>query len=218
VPTDGLSMAVMLTGAVVALAGFGFLIGRVAEEIAAIAAVAGGVVLAAIPWLPAGPPPAQPVVVAEAPLVLSTSGSQTGKGQHQPGPPPPLPGREAARITVEASEAEPNDTLAGANVAAIGVSIDGTLTAGDRDWFAIDVPPRPRGVLVANLVTEDASVILTLLDDAGQTLGIAATLDEIRVRTATLERKLDSPRFYVLVTPSSDAAARYQLTVAARRR
>ena len=37
------------------------------------------------------------------------------------------------------------------------------------------------------------------------------------MRTATLERSLDRPRYYVLVMPASDVPARYQLTLAARR-
>jgi len=215
VPSDGLSIVMMLTGAVVALAGVGYLIGRVAEEVAAVAAVAGGLALAAAPWLPAAPPPAEPVVaVSEAPLVLSPEGARTVAAA---GPPPRLPGRQATRIEVEASEAEPNDTLAGANRAAMGISVDGILDPGDRDWFAVDIPEGTRGRLVANLVTEAASVTMTLFDDAGQTLGIARTIDEVRVRTATLERDLDRPRYHVLLLPESAAPARYQLTLAARR-
>ena len=118
---------------------------------------------------------------------------------------------------MEASEAEPNDTLAGANRAAMGISVDGILDPGDRDWFAVDIPEGTRGRLVANLVTEAASVTMTLFDDAGQTLGIARTIDEVRVRTATLERDLDRPRYHVLLLPESAAPARYQLTLAARR-
>ena len=82
-----------------------------------------------------------------------------------------------------------------------GVAVDGTLAPGDRDWFAVEVPEGTRGKLVANLVTEEASVTMTLFDDAGQTLGLAATIDEVRVRTATLERGLDRPRFHVLLMP-----------------
>lgn len=213
-PSDGLTIAMMLTGVVVALAGLGCLAGRVAEEVAGAAALAGGLALAVAPWLPAARPPAEPAAaVSEAPLVLAPEGAPAVVT----GPPPRLPGREATRIEVEASEAEPNDTLAGANVAAIGVSVDGTLEAGDRDWFAVDVPEGTRGRLVANLVTESASVTMTLFDDSGQTLGIARTIDELRVRTATLERDLDRPRYHVLLLPDSAEPARYQLTLAARR-
>ena len=58
---------------------------------------------------------------------------------------------------------------------------------------------------------------MTLVDDAGQVLGIARTIDEVRVRAATLERDLDRPRYHVLLMPGSDVPARYQLTLAARR-
>jgi hypothetical protein len=218
---DGGVLAVGLTvaGAAVALLGIGFFAGRVTEEVAAAAAVAAGLALAGIAWLPRPEPrPAEAPVVASEPLVISDDRQRTERAVPAPaGPPPPLPGREAARISVEASEAEPNDTLPGANVAALGVSVDGTLAPGDRDWFAVDVPEGARGKLVANLVTEEASVTMTLFDDAGQTLGIARTIDEVRVRTAALERGLDRPRYHVLLMPASAVPARYQLTLAARR-
>jgi hypothetical protein len=225
VPFDGaLSIVLMLTGAVVALAGIGVLTGWVAEEVAAVAALVAGLAIFALPWLATWSPPArepvsEPVAAGPGVVVVSPDGLRTVAATPPPQtPPPPLPGREAARIAVEGREAEPNDTLAAANVAALGTAIDGEAAPGDRDWFAVDVPPGTRGALVANLVTEDASVTLALFDDAGQTLGLAATIDQIRVRSASLERRLDRPRFYVRVTPTTDVAARYQLTVAARRR
>jgi hypothetical protein len=158
------------------------------------------------------------VALSEAPLVLSPDRRRTEAAPAPPpGPPPPVPGREAVSIRIEASEAEPNDTLAGANRVAPGIAIDGALSPDDRDWFAIDVTEATRGRLVANLVTEDASVTMTLFDDAGRRLGIAQTIDEVRVRAATLERNLDGPRFYLLLSPGSEVPARYQLTLAARR-
>ena len=211
------SIGLTLTGLVVALAGVGYFAGRVADEVAAAAAIVAGLALAGLAWLPRPPPPAEtPAAGAPEPLVIAID-RQSPQAEAPTGPPPPLPGREAARITVEASEAEPNDTLPGANLAALGVSVDGTLAPGDRDWFAVEVPEGTRGKLVANLVTEEASVTMTLFDDAGQTLGLAATIDEVRVRTATLERGLDRPRFHVLLMPASEVPARYQLTLAARR-
>jgi len=211
---DLLSIGLTLSGAVVSLAGIGYFAGRVAEEVAAAAAIAAGLALAGLAWLPHPEPSTPATPAALDPLPLPSEGKDAAPAAT---PPPPLPGREATRITVEASEAEPNDTMAGANVAALGVSVDGALAPGDRDWFAVDVPPGTRGRLVANLVTEEASVTMTLFDDAGQTLGLAATLDEVRVRTATLERSLDRPRYYLLLMPAGDVPARYQLTLAARR-
>ena len=214
---DVLAIGLMLTGALIALAGVGYFAGRVAEEVAAAAAIAAGLGLAAVAWLPRAPPPPVEAPAPLEPLVLSPEAQRAEAAAPRPGPPPPLPGREAARISVEAAEAEPNDTLPSANLAGLGVSVDGALAPGDRDWFAVDVAEGTRGKLVANLVTEEASVTMTLFDDAGQTLGLAATLDEVRVRTATLERNLDRPRFYVLLMPAGDLPARYQLTLAARR-
>jgi hypothetical protein len=214
-----LSIVLTMTAAVVLLAGLGALLGRVADEIAAVAAIAAALVLAVAAWLPRPlPAPATPRIAASMPpIVLSPDGRRTEVAPTPPGPPPPLPGRAAVSLQIEASEAEPNDTLPSANRAAPGVAIDGSLQPGDRDWFAIDVPRSSRGRLVANLVTEEASVFMTLFDEAGQTLGIAQTLDQVRVRTAALERNLDGPRYYVLLTPASEVPARYQLTLAARR-
>jgi hypothetical protein len=204
-----LSIGLMLTGAAVALVAIGWFAGRVADEAVAVAAIVAGVALVGLAWLPR---PAASPEAPEVPLVLSPA-----PGNPPAGPPPPLPGREAVRIEIEATEAEPNDTLPGANLARLGVSVDGALGTGDRDWFAIDVAPGTRGRLVASLVTEEASVTMTLVDDAGQVLGIARTIDEVRVRAATLERDLDRPRYHVLLMPGSDVPARYQLTLAARR-
>jgi hypothetical protein len=206
-----LEIGLTTAGVVLALAGLGYFVGRVSEELAAVAAVLAGLGLAVAAWLP-GHAPEVPSATAEAPLVLAP---EPRRGV--PGPPPPLPGRAAVRIAIEASEAEPNDTLPSANLAGLGVAVDGTLARGDRDWFAVDVPEGTRGKLVATLVTEEASVTMTLFDDAGQTLGIARTIDEVRVRTATLERGLDPPRFHLLLMPASEVPARYQLTLAARR-
>ncbi len=120
-------------------------------------------------------------------------------------------------MAIEAAEAEPNDTLPGANRARMGVAIDGTLGVGDRDWFSVDIPAERRGQLVATLVTTDASVTMTLFDDSGQPLGIARTINEVSVRTATLERALARPRYFILLMPDSEAPARYQLLLATRR-
>ena len=223
-PFDGaLSIVLMLTGAVVALAGLGVLTAGLPRRWRRSRRSSPGSRSSRCPgsraWSPARREPrSEPVAAAPGVLVVSPDGRRTVAAAPPATPPPPLPGREAARIAVEAREAEPNDTLAAANVTALGSAIDGDAAPGDRDWFAVDVPPGTRGALVANLVTEDASVTLALFDDAGQTLGLAATIDEIRVRSASLERRLDRPRFYVRVTPTADIAARYQLTLAARRR
>jgi hypothetical protein len=216
---DGGVLAIGLTliGVIVALAGIGYFAGRVAEEVAAGAAIVAGLALAGIAWFPQQEPPPPAAPATSEPLVISADRRRTEPAPTAAAGPPPLPGREAARISVEAGEAEPNDTLPGANLAGLGVSVDGTLAPGDRDWFALEVPEGARGTLVANLVTEEASVTMTLFDDAGQTLGIARTIDEVRVRTATLERGLDRPRYHVLLMPASAVPARYQLTLAARR-
>ncbi len=133
------------------------------------------------------------MTIASAPITVTADGRRTALGTPVPTPPPPLPGREATPLSVEAAEAEPNDTLPGANRARTGVAIDGTLAAGDRDWFSVDIPATRRGRLVATLVTTDASVTMTLFDDSGQPLGIARTIDEVSVQTASAGARSGAP-------------------------
>ncbi len=78
------------------------------------------------------------------------------------------------------------------------------------------MPAKARGTVVANITVGNAAAAISLFDDAGQTLGIATTFDALAMRKATLERKLDAGRYYVLVR-GIDAATDYQLTLAVRR-
>lgn len=191
---------------------------RPSGYLAATLCIALGVSILALPWLRTLPTPAPPPApVIPGTITLSADARRTITTSPA-GPPPPLPGRAVTRISIEASEAEPNDTLAGANTALLGISILGHVAEGDSDIFAFDRPDRPRDVIVASLTTHDASAALVLFDDAGRPLGTARTIDEIRVRVATLERSLDSPRYYVQVLGLSPGPASYQLTVAAERR
>lgn len=212
-----LTLGLTAVGILAALTGLLALATRLRlPRITAAAAIIAGAALAVLPWLPRGPAPPTDQPITVAPVTLSPDGRRTQVAA-PPGPLPPLPGREALPIPIEATEAEPNDTLAGANRARPGITIDGTLGAEDRDWFAIDVSPHRRARIVASLVTTDASVTMTLFDDSGQPLGSARTIDEISVRTATLERAATRPRFYILLLPASGAPARYQLIVTTRR-
>ena len=140
---DVLAIGLMLTGALIALAGVGYFAGRVAEEVAAAAAIAAGLGLAAVAWLPRAPPPPVEAPAPTEPLVLSPEAARAEAAAPRPGPPPPLPGREAVRLSVEAAEAEPNDTLpVGQPRGARGVGRR-RAGAGDRDWFAVDVAGAP---------------------------------------------------------------------------
>jgi hypothetical protein len=181
-------------------------------------ALATGAALVALPWLAATPalPTAEPPVTIAA-IEASPDGLRTVAA---PSPLPPVPGRQAVRIDIEAAEAEPNDTLAAANAAALGTAIAGALGPGDLDFFAFDPPPGLRGEIVAALTVVEGDAGLTLYDDAGEPRGGGDTHAEVGVRTTTLARLIEAPRYYVLVRPSpgdATAAARYHLTVAARR-
>lgn len=220
-PGVALAAAPVVVGAVLALGGLVMLLRDRAASAAAILALALGAGLVALPrFLPSEP--AAPSPVATAPRVLGEGvGLARDAGRTVaaalPARPPPLPGRPATVIDIEASEVEPNDTLAGANRAPLGVAIVGSIGPGESDWFAFDVPPGMRGTLVANLTVGDASAALALHDDAGQSLGLATTFDALAMRKATLERRLDAPRYNVLVR-GGDAPTDYQLTLAVRRR
>ncbi len=182
-----------------------------------------GAGLLAVPFVlrsPAVESAAAPEPVAALPvgIGLSTDGLQTVAAPVAQ-PPPPLPGRPAVRIDIEASEAEPNDTLASANAAGLGTAIVGSLAAGDLDYYAVDIPPGRRSDLLASLLVLDGDAGLTVFDDAGRALGSADTSQQISVRSTTLERQIDRPRYVVLVRGvPPGASATYQLTIASRPR
>jgi hypothetical protein len=216
------SLAAFAAGAGLALAGIGLMLARRGGVGAGLVVLAGAAVFT-LPWLAAAPPPpelpepAEPALTA-AEITVSADRRRTVALPPAPEPPPPLPGRPAARLEIEAREAEPNDTAAGANLAPLGVAIDGSLTHRDRDYFAVDVPAGTRGEIVANLVTEDAILTLTLFDDAGQALGTASTYSQLAVLTTSVARLIERPRYVVLVLAPDGALGEYQLTVAARPR
>jgi hypothetical protein len=166
------------------------------------------------------PAPA-PVPVKALPdgLTLSADGLQTVAAPVAASPPPALPGRAAVRIEIEASEAEPNDTLASANEASIGSVIVGSLAAGDLDFFGVEIPTDRRADLMASLLVLEGDAGLTIFDDVGQALGSADTNQQISVRTTTLERKIDRARYVILVRGAPPgASASYQLTISTRSR
>ena len=214
------SLAAFAAGLGLALAGIGLIAARRGGAGAGLVVLAGAAVFA-LPWLVATPPPPpeapEPALTAPE-ITVSADRRRTVALPPAPEPPPPLPGRPAARLEIEAREAEPNDTLAGANLAPLGIAIDGSLTHRDRDYFAVDVPAGTRGEIVANLVTEDAILTLTLFDDAGQALGTASTYSQLAVLTTSVARLIERPRYVVLVLAPDGALGNYQLTIAARPR
>ena len=221
---DAGSAILIAAGAVCCLAGVGMLVSRAARVAAGPLMLAVGAGLVGLGW-PPGRPPAEPaaapppVELSPGPVSLSADGLRTVAVPAAPEPPPPLPGREAVRIDIEASEIEPNDTIAGANAAGLGTAISGDLTAGDLDYFALDMPAGTRGDLVAGLVVLTGDAGLSIFDEAGRPLGSADTNAQLGVRTTMLERLIDGPRYYVLVRGvPTGAAATYRLTVATRRR
>ena len=141
-----LATASVVVGAVLALGGLVLLLRDRAASAAAILALVLGAGLVGLPRFfpsePAAPPPAAtaPQVLGEGVGLARDAGRTVAAAL--PARPPPLPGRPAAVIDIEASEAEPNDTLAGAELDGppLGVAIVGSIGPGESDWFAFDVP------------------------------------------------------------------------------
>ncbi len=214
----------LVAGAACVLVALALLLMRRGPLLMAPFVLAIGAALLALPWIAGGDRAAAPVEDAPVPAVVasvevSSDGLRTVAGAAPPTtPPPPIPGRPASRIAVEAAEAEPNDTLAAANVAELGIAITGTLAPGDLDFFAFDPPPGFRGEIVAALTVLAGNAGLTLYDDSGAPLGSNDTREQISVRTTSLARMIEAPRYYVLVRQASEDAgpATYHLTVAAR--
>jgi hypothetical protein len=167
----------------------------------------------------AGPPPSEPEEPEPAPVALSVSEDGLRTIAAPTATPPPLPGRPATRIAIEAAEAEPNNTIAAANSAELGTAITASLGEGDLDYFAVDIPAGMRAELVVSLVVFAGDAGITIFDDAGAPLGGADTSEQISVRTTKLVRMIDKPRYHVLVRPAAPGGtATYQLTIAARPR
>ncbi len=223
-PSAPVLAGLLAAGALCIVAGLWMLLRPAARAAAGPLLLLVGAGLMLLPWLPArlppppaAPPPA-PLALGPGTLAISADGRRTVAAPPSK-PAPPLPGREAVRIDIEATEAEPNDSLAAANAARLGTAITGALTAGDLDYFAVDVPAGSRGDLVTSLLVLEGDAGLTIFDDAGRPLGSADTSQQISVRSTMLERSLGGPRYYVLVRASpAGATASYQLTIAARRR
>lgn len=197
------------------------LAGRLPAAAGSLAAVlAGGLLLAGPAWVGRPPPPVPPPEPGHAVpgVTVSPDGLRTERAPARAAAPGPPAAREAARLSIEAEEVEPNDTLAAANRVEPGSAIDGTLAAGDRDAFRVVFGEAVRGDLVANVMVEAADVALTLLDDAGRALGTASTYQQIRVRSVSLERQVEGPALYVLVQPLDAGPFAYHLTVAVRPR
>lgn len=220
IPGQAMTVAALVGGMLALAAGAGLsLASRGRQRLAVLACLVVGGGLIALPWLASlsSPDPAGSAAPTELTgLTLSADGTRT---IHRPsGQPPPLPGREVAHISIEATEAEPNDTIAGANAAPLGTSILGHAARGDVDTYAFDLPARKRQAVVATLITRDASAAIVLFDDLGRPLGTARTIDEIDVRLASLERILGASRYYVQVIGLSDTPAAYELVLTTKRR
>lgn len=214
-------------GAACVAAALWMLLRRSGRPAMAPLALVAGAALLALPWAlplqpspPDGPAPA-PITVGA--VSISADGTRTVAAEPPKpviAPPPALPGRPAVKIDIEASEAEPNDTLAAANAAQLGTAIVGDLGEGDLDFFAFGMPPGLRGEVVAALTVLEGNAGLTMYDDTGEAIGSMDTPEQISVRTATLVRMIDAPVYYVMVraNPDRPGPAKYHLTVAARRR
>ncbi|MEO0990724.1 MAG: hypothetical protein AAFX00_07235 [Pseudomonadota bacterium] len=67
-------------------------------------------------------------------------------------------------LFLEGAEIEPNNTLAGANVVAVGSSISGEVTLGDDDFFTFFLPDGFEGEVAINV---DGHTSMKVFDDLG---------------------------------------------------
>jgi hypothetical protein len=147
------------------------------------------------------PGPDAPGLLPRNGAVGSTNGGGTA-GQQA------LTGHVPVAITLKSIEAEPDNTLPSANLAALGSSIQGRLEGiGSLDLYAIAIPAEVRGKeLVANLTNQRSAVFLTLTDELGTTLDS----DNASV-TATVERG----RYHIMVENGLGHDTTYQLMIGA---
>jgi hypothetical protein len=124
-----------------------------------------------------------------------------------------LPGeRPPEQISIETAEAEPNTTVASANLVSLGSVVQGELTRSDADFFVVDVPEGVRGDLVASIHVADTVARLELLDDAGKVVD-----SDIGSSSLSVETRLQRRRYFVAVRNQRPDPGNYSLTVALRK-
>jgi hypothetical protein len=173
----------------------------------AAAAFVAGAVAAALSGVTAPDVVPPPAAVALPGISLSPDGLRTVATPVPPAAPPAAPGAVA--------EVEPNDNLAAAARAALGISVQGALTAGDLDYFAVDLPAGTEVVATVVVTRGDAS--LALFDGAGEAVATAATRSGIGLRAATVAGAAGQPRSHVSLVATAPEGASYRLTVDTRR-
>jgi hypothetical protein len=154
---------------------------------------------------------AAPIFVPERPKPNVTKIAGTAAATLMPNA---ASGQQVTGITVEAVEVEANDTVASANRIVLGSAINGELSKGDVDYYAVDIPEDKTGDIVANVVVSAGDVALALFDDAGEALRSDYTFGIDRM--ATVSTPIERPGYYVLASNRDKAVSIYQLTIAVR--
>ena len=109
-------------------------------------------------------------------------------------------------LFLEGAEIEPNNTLAGANVVAVGSSITGEVTLGDDDYFTFFLPDGFEGKVAINV---EGSIRMRVFDDLGTEIYSHVT--------PSFQELARAAQYTVWVgLPSWTNASRYRVNVAAR--
>jgi hypothetical protein len=158
-----------------------------------------------------------PIFVPERPAADRRAGAAAGGAGHADASRTMPPGeRRPGQIAIEAAEAEPNDTIASANLVSLGSVIRGELSRGDVDFFAVDVPEGVRGDIVASIHVSETRANLELMDDAGTPLVRREAGVGYHTSSNSVERSTQRPRYFIAARNLLRDPGRYTLTVAVR--
>jgi hypothetical protein len=121
--------------------------------------------------------------------------------------------RRPPGISIETVEVEPNNTIASANLVSLGSVIEGVLTRGDVDFFAVDMPENARGDIVASVHVSNTEALLELFDDAGSPIASSRVFPG---GSTSVDRPARRPRYFIGVRNRRAEEGSYALTVAIR--
>jgi len=114
-------------------------------------------------------------------------------------------------VRLEGTEAEPNDTPASANVISLGSTVQGSLEAGNRDFFYVETPAADFGEIAVNATSGDFT--LRVYDDLGAEIWDS---NQYGWGSRVFRGAVDHRAYYISVETWKEEPRDYDLTVAAR--
>lgn len=119
----------------------------------------------------------------------------------------------ATNVRLEGTEAEPKDTPASANVISLGSTIQGSLEAGNRDFFYVETPAADFGEIAVNATSGDFT--LRVYDDLAAEIWDST---QYGWGSRVFRGTVDHEAYYISVETWKEEPRSYDLTVAARRK